>query len=172
MGLTAESRAALISIGFLLIVLVTLYGVGGGKILVGAPQQPIDFFHSVHVGQKHLACIFCHRTYATEAFAGMPSTMTCMRCHRVVIPEHPEIQRLHSYWINSEAIPWIRVNRLPGFVFFDHHAHIAKGVPCATCHGDVGKMDRLAQAAPLTMGWCVQCHRSKRAPIDCVTCHR
>ena len=103
----------------------------------------------------------------------MPSTELCMRCHRVVIPHHPQIQKLHGYWERREAVPWQRVNCLPGFVIFDHRAHTVIGkTECDTCHGDVRQMDRLRQTAPLTMGWCLDCHRSKGADTDCWTCHR
>ncbi|HEY3266475.1 MAG TPA: cytochrome c3 family protein [Armatimonadota bacterium] len=136
-----------------------------------APKQPIDFFHRVHVGVKQIQCGYCHRETAKAAFAGMPSTQLCMRCHRVVIPNHPEIKKLHNYFDQGKAVPWERVHHLPGFVVFNHKAHIAANVPCAKCHGDVARMDRLQQTAPLTMGWCVTCHRQNKAPTDCGTCH-
>ncbi|HET6381945.1 MAG TPA: cytochrome c3 family protein [Armatimonadota bacterium] len=170
--MAAESKVTILTIVVLLGSLIALYAAAGGMAITNATPQPIDFFHRVHAGEKHIACAFCHRTYRTEAYAGMPSTELCMRCHRVVIPHHPEIQLLHQYWDSHKAIPWERVNRLPGFVFFDHQAHVKHGVACAVCHGPVAQMDRLIQTAPLTMGWCVQCHRSKRASIECATCHR
>ncbi|HET6384758.1 MAG TPA: cytochrome c3 family protein [Armatimonadota bacterium] len=173
--MTAEARVTAGTILVLLIGLTMLtifYGSTSGIIVYNAPAQPIDFFHRVHAGDKGISCYFCHRTAATAAFAGMPSTETCMRCHRVVIPHHYEIQRLHRYWKNREPVPWVRVNQLPGFVFFDHKAHILNGVKCDYCHGKVITMDRLHQAAPLSMGWCVACHRAHKAPDDCWTCHR
>ena len=173
--MTSEARITIFSILALLVGLVMLtefYGTSSGMVAYSAPRQPVDFFHRVHAGDKGIACEFCHRTVGTSAFAGMPSTETCMRCHRVVIPNHWEIHRIHDYWEKAEPIPWVRVNHLPGFVFFDHQAHIAKGVQCKVCHGDVVTMDRLHQTAPLSMGWCVACHREHAAPDDCWTCHR
>lgn len=156
----------------LIVSLIVLYSMAAGKIIIGGPQQPIDFFHRIHAGEKHIACDFCHRTTTTAAFAGMPAVETCMRCHRVVIPHHPQIQILHSFWEKQEPIPWVRVNHLPGFVYFNHSAHITAGVKCEVCHGDVSHTDRLAQVAPLSMGWCLACHQAHKAPQDCWTCHR
>ena len=166
----AVAIAVLLLLG--LILLTGMFGQANGMAQVTAPRQPIDFFHRVHAGDKGINCEFCHRTVRTAAFAGMPSTETCMRCHRVVIPRHWEIQRLHSYWETAQPVPWVRVNHLPGFVFFDHHAHVTHGVQCAVCHGRVVEMDRLYQTAPLSMGWCVDCHNHNKAPDDCWTCHR
>lgn len=173
MSLEAKPTVAVLIILVLtLILLMMVYGKSNGLEAYSAPRQPIDFFHRVHAGDKGISCEFCHRTVRTSAFAGMPETELCMRCHRVIIPQHWEIQRLHGYWNRHEPVPWVRVNRLPGFVFFDHHAHVTHGVQCAVCHGSVVEMDRLHQTAPLSMGWCVACHRSHNAPSDCWTCHR
>jgi hypothetical protein len=137
------------------------------------PHQPVDFFHRVHAGDRQIACSFCHRTAETAAFAGMPSTELCMRCHRVVIPESPEIWKLRSYWELGQAIPWARVNQLPANVYFSHEAHTAAaGMTCAPCHGQVAQMDNIFQTAPLTMGWCVDCHQKRKASTDCWSCHR
>lgn len=138
-----------------------------------ALEQPIDFFHRLHSGERGIDCAFCHRTATTAAFAGMPSTQLCMRCHRVVVPYVPEIWKLRSYWEMEESIPWKRVYNLPGFIHFSHQAHLAGGrMDCEPCHGKVETMDRLRQEVPLTMGWCLDCHRKMEASTDCASCHR
>src|SRR6185437_15514539 len=99
--MTAEVKLTGLSIFALaaaLVLFTMLNGSTSGRLYPSAPAQPIDFFHRVHAGDKGISCNFCHRTVSTAAFAGMPSTETCMRCHRVVIPHHWEIQRLHKIW--------------------------------------------------------------------------
>jgi predicted CXXCH cytochrome family protein len=137
------------------------------------PDQPINFFHSVHVGERKIECAYCHRTAETAAFAGMPSTQLCISCHRVVAPTYPEIWKLRSYWELGEAIPWERVNNLPDHAYFSHEAHLAGGkLDCTPCHGQVETMERVRQTAPLTMGWCLDCHRKQDASTECWACHR
>ncbi len=137
------------------------------------PRQPIDFFHRIHSGERHINCLFCHRTAQSADFAGMPSARLCMICHRVVIPEFTEIWKLRSYWEMGAPIPWERVNKLPAHVFFSHRAHtVTARLGCDVCHGQVEQYDRLQQAVPLTMGWCLQCHRAAKASVECWSCHR
>lgn len=150
--------------------LVVTFGAGSAP---APPRQPIDFLHRVHAGDRQIPCAFCHRTAETAAFAGMPSTELCMRCHRVVIPESPPIWKLRSYWELGQAIPWARVNRLPAHVYFSHAAHTAAaGMTCAPCHGQVRQMEQVFQTVPLTMGWCLNCHQQRKASTDCWACHR
>lgn len=138
-----------------------------------APHQPIDFFHSVHAGQLSIECAFCHRTADTAAYAGMPSTQLCMGCHRVVIPYYPEIWKLRSYWELREPVPWKRVYTLPAHAYFNHQAHTVRAkMGCDPCHGKVETMERLKQETPMTMAWCVDCHRKDNASTECWTCHR
>lgn len=139
-----------------------------------APQpQPVDFYHRIHVQERKIDCLYCHRTATKADFAGMPSTELCMSCHRSVIPEYPEIWKLRSYWELGEGIPWKRVNQLPGHVYFSHQAHTAVAkLGCDTCHGDVASMGFAEKAAPLTMGWCLECHRKQNASTECSACHR
>lgn len=138
-----------------------------------APHQPIDFFHSLHSGELKIACGYCHRTAETAAFAGMPSTQLCISCHRVVNTYYPEIWKLRSYWEMGEPIPWNRVTDLPAHVYFSHEAHTANGrMGCEPCHGDVATMERVKQVTPMTMGWCLDCHRREEASTECWSCHR
>jgi hypothetical protein len=136
-----------------------------------APQQPIDFSHHDHLRGDGLDCELCHSGVRRSAFAGMPPVARCMGCHRYVLPQNPGVTVLRSYWDAGKPIPWVKVYELPRFVHFDHEAHVLARVSCGTCHGNVASMNRIARVAPLTMGWCVDCHRSTRAPDDCLTCH-
>jgi hypothetical protein len=98
-----------------------------------------------------------------------------MGCHRFVQGTSPDFQQqiqiLMGFWADSIAIPWVRVYSVPEFVQFTHQPHIRAGVTCAECHGDVAAMVQVEKATPLTMGWCVNCHRDRGAPDDCATCH-
>jgi hypothetical protein len=136
-----------------------------------APQQPIAFSHRDHVRGDGLRCELCHSGARRAAFAGVPPVERCIGCHRFVLPQNPGVALLHRYWNAGTVIPWVKVNTLPRFVRFSHEAHVLAQVDCAHCHGDVANMTRVARVAPLTMGWCVDCHRSARAPDDCLTCH-
>lgn len=136
-------------------------------------HQPIDFFHQVHAGERQIACEFCHRTAKTADFAGMPSTRLCMSCHRVIILDSPEIWKLRSYWELGSGVPWQRVYSLPAHVFFSHKAHTALGkMTCEPCHGPVQSVSKVGKARPMTMGWCLDCHRKQKASTDCWACHR
>jgi hypothetical protein len=136
-----------------------------------APQQPIDFRHRNHIRGDGLRCELCHSGARRAAHAGMPPVERCMGCHRFVLADNPGVAALHRYWNGGKPIRWVKVNTLPRFVRFNHEAHALAKVDCAHCHGDVADMDRTARVQPLTMGWCVECHRATRAPDDCLTCH-
>jgi hypothetical protein len=136
-----------------------------------APEQPIAFSHRDHVRGDGLSCELCHSGARRASFAGIPAVDRCMGCHRFVLPGNPGVIELHRYWNSGTAIPWVKVNTLPRFVHFSHEAHVLAKVDCGQCHGDVTATRRVARVAPLTMGWCVDCHRAARAPDDCLTCH-
>ena len=137
-----------------------------------APAQPIEFSHAIHAGSYGLACQYCHADARRSTYAGLPSVARCMGCHKIVAAQgNPEVQKLHQYWDRKAPIPWVRIHKLAGFVYFPHKRHVQGGLPCQTCHGPVETMQRVAQVAPLTMGWCVACHAERRAPLDCVACH-
>lgn len=140
-----------------------------------SPEQPVLFMHTVHAGVDQIPCAYCHFSTNISEEAGIPPVGTCMGCHRFVQGTTPEfkseIQKVMEFWGDSTAIPWIRVHTLPDFVQFTHKPHIRAGVACADCHGDVAAMERVERVSPMTMGWCLECHRDRGAPDDCATCH-
>jgi hypothetical protein len=151
-----------------------------------APAQPIPFSHRVHAGELRIGCIACH-VYATRGpVAGIPSMARCRGCHRFVKedPERPaidaQLKQLTARLRDQAPIAWNRVHRVPDHVRFIHERHVRSGVACATCHGAVEEMDVVRQVAPLSMGWCVACHRQKQADhpgelarlTECITCHK
>jgi len=136
-----------------------------------APEQPIAFSHVVHASDERLDCELCHSTARRAPFAGIAPVERCMGCHRFVIPDNPEVLKLRRYAEAAQPVPWVKVYVLPRFVHFTHEAHLRAHVDCATCHGAVERMPRVARVTELTMGWCVDCHRARGATDDCLACH-
>jgi len=123
-------------------------------------QQPVMFDHRHHVTDDGIDCRYCHSTVERAPSAGIPSTARCMGCHGQIWNESPVLAMVRSSYATGRPIPWIRVHRLPDFVYFDHSIHVNKGVGCESCHGRVDQMASIDQQAPLTMGWCLSCHRN------------
>jgi hypothetical protein len=143
---------------------------GPDPVAAGA-AQPIAFSHRVHAADNAIPCQLCHAYARRGPVAGIPSVQRCAQCHLTIATDRSEIRRLMQYWDAREPIPWVRVHDLPDYVRFTHKRHVAAGVDCQTCHGDVARMDAAVQTAPLTMGWCLNCHQTREAPTDCLTCH-
>lgn len=156
-----------------------------------APRQPIPFSHRLHAGTHKIDCRYCHTGAYKSIHAAIPSLNVCMNCHSVVKVDSPHIQKLRQHFQEGKAIEWVRIHELPDHARFNHKRHVAKGVTCQTCHGNVQEMDVVFQKSPLTMGWCLQCHRGQDtpkkiledtypgeknpkgpvAPFNCGTCH-
>jgi hypothetical protein len=123
-------------------------------------DQPVQFSHAHHVGGVGLDCRYCHTTVETSAFANIPPTKTCMNCHSQLWNQAPILEPVRASFRDNTPLEWTRVNDLPDFVYFSHQVHVAKGVGCATCHGQVDKMPLMLQHASLQMEWCLECHRA------------
>jgi hypothetical protein len=122
-------------------------------------EQVIQFDHRHHVWDDGIDCRYCHQTVEQSPFAGIPSTSVCMGCHGQIWNKSPLLDEVRARYFSDRAIPWARVHRLPNFVYFNHSIHVKKGVGCVTCHGRVDQMALVEQVAPLTMSWCLDCHR-------------
>lgn len=135
-------------------------------------EQPVPFSHQIHVRGLQIDCRYCHYTVERAASAGMPATATCVPCHKQVWLDGPSFVPVRRSLASGKPIQWKRVNQLAGFVYFDHAIHVNKGVGCESCHGRVDTMSTVVQTAPLTMGWCLDCHRQPAEhlrPIAAVT---
>ena len=123
-------------------------------------QQPIPFSHEHHVGGLGIDCRYCHTSVTDSSFAGMPPTKTCITCHSQIWTGAPMLQPVRDSWSNDQPIVWNKVHKLPDYVYFNHSIHVSKGVGCTSCHGQVDQMPLMRQAKPLTMSWCLECHRA------------
>ena len=128
-------------------------------------QQPVQFSHKHHVGDDGIDCRYCHATVETTATAGMPATQTCMNCHSQLFSDQPYLEPVRASFRENKPIQWERVHDLPEFVYFNHSIHVAKGVGCSTCHGQIDQMPAVYQENTLQMEWCIACHRAPENKI-------
>lgn len=135
------------------------------------PKQPIAFSHKLHAGTRKIPCLYCHSNAEHSRHATVPSMNVCMNCHTVARTDRPAIKELTALWQADKPVQWIRIHRLPDYVYFSHRWHVAKGFTCQKCHGPVETEDEVRQYANLKMGWCIQCHRQNNASTECNTCH-
>ena len=136
------------------------------------PRQPVAFPHQVHLA-KGIDCAVCHAGVEKGPEAGLPSVKLCMTCHQVIATDRPEIRNVAAYYARGEEIPWQRVYGYypSAHVRFNHAPHIRARVDCKSCHGDMTRQTVAVRSVDLNMGYCLDCHRQKRASIDCTACH-
>lgn len=151
----------------------TLYveGVAIGRSQNYSPSQPVKFSHAIHAGQNQTDCIYCHSSAPYSKTAGIPSVNVCMNCHLLVRSGTRsgtfEIAKFISAFDNMKPIEWIKVHNLPDHVFFSHAQHVsAGGVTCQECHGKVQEMNEIIQVSDLSMGWCLDCHRTRKVNFN------
>jgi hypothetical protein len=124
-----------------------------------ARSQPVPFSHKHHVAGLGIDCRYCHTTVEVSSFAGIPPTKTCMNCHSQIWADAPMLEPVRESFRSGRSLEWVRVHDLPDFVFFNHSIHVAKGIGCSTCHGQVDQMPLMWRVASLQMEWCLDCHR-------------
>ena len=175
---------ALVVFGGAYIAVVGAFGTAPGTLNVGySPSQPVPFSHKLHAGTLKMDCRYCHNTVDRAAHAAVPPTATCVNCHSaasadgtiVTATVHPRSAKLlpvRESQVSGDPVEWVRVHDLPDFVYFNHSAHVNRGVGCVSCHGRVDRMEQVWQDQPLTMTWCLDCHRNPEPhlrPLDKVT---
>jgi hypothetical protein len=124
-----------------------------------APAQPVAYSHKQHPGLLAMDCRYCHTGVEQSPYANLPATQTCMNCHKVVMATSDKLALIRKSYNEGTAVAWVRVHRLADYVHFNHSAHLHAGVGCASCHGRIDQMAVVRQVAPLSMGWCLNCHR-------------
>lgn len=137
-----------------------------------SPEQPIAYSHALHAGELQLDCRYCHAGVEVSPVASVPPTKVCMNCHALVGRELESLEPLRASAADGEPLRWVRIHDLPDYAFFDHSMHLRAGVGCSSCHGDVAAMEVVSQVEPLSMGWCLECHRDPGPhlrPFDQIT---
>lgn len=136
------------------------------------PVQPVPYSHRLHAGELGLDCRYCHASVEVSAVANIPPTAVCMNCHRTVKRDSEKLQPIRDSFTSGRPMRWVRVHELPDFAYFTHNVHVAAGIGCVTCHGRIDEMEVVTQMQPLSMGWCLECHRNpgpNRRPVSEVT---
>ncbi len=124
------------------------------------PEQPINYSHKLHAGDLGLDCRYCHNFVELSPHANIPPTQTCMNCHKLILTESERLLPVRESWSNKIPIKWVRVHKIPDYAYFNHSAHLRAGVGCYSCHGNVAEMEKVMQVQPLSMSWCLECHRN------------
>lgn len=134
------------------------------------PEQPVPFSHALHAGELVISCYYCHSSVERAAVATVPATKVCMNCHQLVARDKASLEPVRQSAATGQPLQWVRVHKVPEYAYFPHAPHVQAGVGCSSCHGDVARMDVVRQVEPLSMGWCLDCHRDPgphlRAPDE------
>jgi formate-dependent nitrite reductase cytochrome c552 subunit len=136
------------------------------------PVQPVPFSHKVHAGELGIDCRYCHNGVDKSWFSNLPGASTCMNCHSTVLKDDQRLAIVRQSATNNVPIPWVQVHVIPDYVYFNHSVHIARGISCVECHGRIDQMDEVHMDKPLSMSFCLDCHREPAAhirPADKVT---
>ena len=157
----------------LYVVLMIYFGASPKTLNAGyMPEQPVPYSHALHVGELGMDCRYCHNTVEQAGFAAVPPTETCMNCHNNIAPTSNKLAPIRESYETGLPVEWVKIHDLPDHVYFNHSAHVTRGVSCVECHGRVDRMVEVYQYAPLSMGWCLDCHRDpapRVRPVDKVT---
>ncbi len=154
-----------------LFALVIFAGLAGAQTEKPAPEQPLPFSHKTHAGDLKLQCKMCHPNPDPGETMRIAAPSVCMQCHSTIKTDSPAIQRLAAAAKNDRPIQWVRVYEIPSYVNFSHRLHLAAGNKCEECHGPVATRAQLAKEGDISMGGCMECHRVKKAGLDCTYCH-
>jgi len=128
--------------------------------VASAKTQPVPFSHKHHVSGLGIDCRYCHTSVESSPTAGIPPTRTCMNCHSAIWTNAEMLEPVRASYRNNTGLQWNKVHDLPDFAYFNHSIHIAKGIGCTTCHGQIDQMPLVWQTKSLQMEWCLECHRA------------
>jgi hypothetical protein len=143
------------------LVALIAYGVTPEALRIGyQPDQPVPYSHALHAGELGIDCRYCHSVVERSSKAAIPPAGVCMNCHSVVKKDSDVLLPIREAFAGTEPVKWTRVTDLPDYVYFNHQAHVNAAVGCESCHGRIDQMQKVYQAKPLTMGWCIDCHKN------------
>lgn len=152
---------------------IVSFGFSPQALSVGyQPTQPVPYSHEIHAGKLGIDCRYCHTGVEVGAHALVPPTQTCMGCHTNILPESEKLVKVRESASTGKPIEWFKIHDLPDYAYFNHSAHVRRGVGCVSCHGRVDKMEVVYQSEPLSMSWCLDCHREPERhlrPLDRIT---
>lgn len=124
------------------------------------PRQPVPYSHKLHAGDLGIDCRYCHTGVEVSAHATVPPTQTCMNCHTLIKTDSEKLLKVRESWATGNPIEWVKVHKIPDYAYFNHSVHVNSGISCISCHGNVAEMEIVQQVKPLSMGWCLDCHRN------------
>lgn len=126
------------------------------------PDQPVPFSHAIHVKQLGMDCRYCHSFVEVSGHSNIPNTQTCINCHGQgkIKSDSPRLAPVQESWKTGRPIQWVKVHKLPDYAYFNHAVHVNRGVSCYSCHGEINEMSVVYEAKPLSMAWCLECHRA------------
>ncbi len=136
------------------------------------PVQPVPFPHNVHTDQLGMDCRYCHSFVEVAAHSNIPTTQVCMNCHSQVQKDNPKLEPIRDSWATGKPMEWVQIHKTADYVYFNHSAHVNRGVSCVECHGQVNQMETVYHAKPHSMKWCLECHREPELhlrPLDQIT---
>ena len=129
------------------------------------PIQPVSFSHATHNGQLGIDCRYCHSTVEKSWYSNIPGSGVCMNCHNQVLKDDPRLALVRESAASGKPIPWVQIHRVPDFVYFNHSVHVNRGISCVECHGTINKMDEVYHYQPLSMTFCLDCHRDPKMKL-------
>jgi hypothetical protein len=124
------------------------------------PVQPVPYSHKLHADDLGIDCRYCHQSVEVSPHANVPPTQTCMNCHKLILPESERLLPVRESWSDKMPMRWVRVHKIPDFAYFDHSRHFYAGIGCYDCHGNIAQMEVVQLKKPLSMSWCLDCHRN------------
>jgi formate-dependent nitrite reductase cytochrome c552 subunit len=130
-----------------------------------APLQPVPFSHAKHVNEVGLDCRYCHSNVDKSYHSNVPTAQTCMNCHNQIKTTSPLLAPIRESFETGKAVPWVWIHQTPDYAYFNHAVHVNRGVSCVECHGKVNDMDTVTHSTPLSMGFCIECHRDPAARL-------
>jgi hypothetical protein len=137
-----------------------------------APVQPVPFSHALHNGQLGIDCRYCHIGVDKGAASTVPTAQTCMNCHNQIKTDSPLLAPVRESYASGDPVKWVKVHQVPDYVYFNHAVHVNRGISCVECHGQINEMEVVTHSKPLSMGFCLDCHRdpaSKVRPLEQIT---